>query len=261
MEVLLRGAGGTAFALHNAQTWIWWHYVAWTVLILLGMEILATLVHVVGRASGVKSITMRGKHLDTLEPLDVAFIYFNRLTTSLFTYHGIKYLWNAPWGARLGWSLSELDLWNGVFAVLALFVVYDFFYTVFHRVLHLRSIYKYVHKHHHRQKAPSRGNADAVNVHPFEFISGEYNHLLAIHLVSAYIVTVHVAAVAFFIVVGGFLASLNHTRFDLRIPGIYQVRYHDVHHWYPESNYGQYTVLWDWVMGSFKPYPEVEDIG
>lgn len=34
-----------------------------------------------------------------------------------------------------------------------------------------------------------------------------------------------------------------------------QVRYHDIHHWYPECNYGQYTMLWDWLMGSLKPYP------
>ncbi|CAM9944798.1 unnamed protein product [Discosporangium mesarthrocarpum] len=256
VEVLLRGAGGAAFALHNAKTWNWWHYVAWTGLILLGLEIVAALVHVVGRMSGAKSILVRGRHLDTLEPLDVTFISFNRLTTALFTYHCITYAWNAPDGARLGWTLSELNLWSGLGACLAMFVVYDLFYTVFHRVLHLRSLYKYVHKHHHRQKAPSRGNADAVNVHPFEFISGEYNHLLALHLVSVYVMPVHVASAAFFVVVGGFLASLNHTRFDLRIPGIYQVRYHDVHHWYPESNYGQYTVLWDWIMGSFKPYPE-----
>lgn len=34
------------------------------------------------------------------------------------------------------------------------------------------------------------------------------------------------------------------------------MRYHDIHHWYPECNYGQYTMLWDWLMGSLKPYPE-----
>jgi sterol desaturase/sphingolipid hydroxylase (fatty acid hydroxylase superfamily) len=42
---------------------------------------------------------------------------------------------------------------------------------------------RFIHKHHHRQKAPSRGTADAINVHPFEFVCGEYNHLLAIYLV------------------------------------------------------------------------------
>ena len=34
-----------------------------------------------------------------------------------------------------------------------------------------------------------------------------------------------------------------------------QVKYHDIHHWFPESNYGQYIMLWDRLMGSFKPYP------
>ena len=38
--------------------------------------------------------------------------------------------------------------------------------------------------------------------------------------------------------------------------GVYEVRNHDVHHWFPESNYGQYLMLWDHVFGSFKPYPE-----
>ncbi|CAM9748221.1 unnamed protein product [Phaeothamnion confervicola] len=73
---------------------------------------------------------------------------------------------------------------------------------------------------------------------------------------------VHVYAVATFILLGGFLASLNHTRFDLRMPlfpQVYQVRFHDIHHWYPDSNYGQYTMLWDRVFGWFKPYPIAEE--
>lgn len=55
----------------------------------------------------------------------------------------------------------------------------------------------------------------------------EYNHLLAIHLV-AQILPVHALTVLVFIVLGGFLASLNHTRFDIKAPGVldflYQVR-------------------------------------
>lgn len=42
-------------------------------------------------------------------------------------------------------------------------------------------------------------------------------------------------------------------------PGVLKVRYHDIHHWYPECNYGQYIMLWDWIMGSLKPYPEGDD--
>lgn len=161
----------------------------------------------------------------------------------------------------MSWQLSELDLVNSLVALPLLYVVYDFFYTLFHRALHHRSLYRHIHKHHHRQKAPSRGNADAVNVHPFEFLSGcvlclcalatllqacaacsglnhihfpstqttrEYNHLLAIHLVAQFLPSLHALTVLVFIILGGFLASLNHTRFDIKAPGVldllYQVR-------------------------------------
>ena len=223
VDILVKGAGGSAFALYNASTWQWWHYPAWLTIILLGLEIVAALVHVLGRVSRAKTIRVRGKHLDELSPLDRSFVTFNRITTAVFTYHAIQYLWYAPWGGRVDWDYREFGIVNGVGAFVALYVVYDLFYTTFHRALHLRGLYKYIHKHHHRQKAPSRGNADAVNVHPFEFLSGEYNHLLAIHLVSKFVVPVHVISAGAFIVVGGFLASLNHTRFDIRIPGVYQV--------------------------------------
>jgi sterol desaturase/sphingolipid hydroxylase (fatty acid hydroxylase superfamily) len=120
----------------------------------------------------------------------------------------------------------------------------------------------------------------------------------------AQVLPLHALTVLAFIVLGGFLASLNHTRFDVKAPGpldiLYQVRvwvlwvfvkaasvcmwskggktrsnfiyfhvarplaptespqvkYHDIHHWFPESNYGQYIMLWDRLMGSFKPYPD-----
>lgn len=35
-----------------------------------------------------------------------------------------------------------------------------------------------------------------------------------------------------------------------------QVKFHDIHHWYPDSNYGQYIMLWDHAFGWFKPYPK-----
>lgn len=121
--------------------------------------------------------------------------------------------------------MEKMDVYNTALALPALFVVYDLFYQAFHRALHHRSVYALVHKHHHRQKAPSRGSSDAVNVHPFEFLSGEYNHILAVAIVPCHITTVLV-----FIIIGGFLASLNHTRFDVQIPGaVYDVKCTSLH--------------------------------
>jgi sterol desaturase/sphingolipid hydroxylase (fatty acid hydroxylase superfamily) len=34
------------------------------------------------------------------------------------------------------------------------------------------------------------------------------------------------------------------------------VKNHDVHHRLPESNYGQYIMLWDYLFGSYRPYTE-----
>jgi len=48
-------------------------------------------------------------------------------------------------------SLDEATALNTVVAFPALFVVYDLFYSMWHRLLHLRQFYKFIHKHHHHQ--------------------------------------------------------------------------------------------------------------
>lgn len=149
--------------------------------------------------------------------------------------------------------LPEQATWsNTLAAVPVLFVLYDLFYSLFHRALHTRALYSLVHKHHHRQQALSRGATDALNVHPFEFLCGEYNHLVALWLAQWLLGSVHVAGALCFLVAGGVAASLNHTRLDVRLPlGVYSVRAHDVHHRMPRCNYGQYTQVWDRLLGTY----------
>jgi len=176
------------------------------------------------------------------------------------------------WDANLGKTTSAIV--HYAVSVILMYVTYDFFYYWFHRTLHLRSLYKFVHKHHHRQHAPSRGNLDAINVHPFEFICGEYNHLLAVSLVgngmrAAGLGGVPIGAILTFVVLGGALASLNHTRFNVRFGAFsrlysfahpkkggatpaYEVAAHDVHHRLPTKNYGQYLMIYDMMFGSYE---------
>ena len=74
-------------------------------------------------------------------------------------------------------------------------------------------------------QAPSRGNVDAVNVHPVEFVSGEFLHLGCIMTLNYVGLEVHAATIVAFILIGGVLASLNHTRADVRVPpSIFDVR-------------------------------------
>ena len=176
------------------------------------------------------------------------------------TFHYLQYMASSP---HVLWRPEQITLRSTLLPLPLFFVVYDAFYAPFHRALHHRSVYAYVHKHHHRQVVPTRGNTDAINVHPFEFLVGEYNHVLTIFLVTRYLVAAHALACVLFVVLGGCLATLNHTRLDvsaLVIPGtgvpIFGVRAHDTHHAIPNSNYGQYIMLWDWVMGTFRLHPQ-----
>lgn len=244
VAVFVAYCAGVAWSERNS-TWQWWQAAVFSAVIMIGMELLSLAVN--ASFTWLDQIPQKGRHLDTLEPRDRLFIWLNRLTAVPFVYHLLYTCHASP---SIQTSPQELTVMNTAVAFVALYVVYDLFYTLFHRFLHHRSVYWLVHKHHHRQHAPTRGNTDAVNVHPFEYLCGEYNHLLAVMLVPCHGVT----AVAF-VVMGGVLASLNHTRFDCVIPwGVYDVKAHDVHHRIPQSNYGQYLMLWDKIMGSFREY-------
>ena len=103
----------------------------------------------------------------------------------------------------------------------------------------------------------SRANIDAINVHPLEFFLGEYNHLWSLFLCNrVFDIQVHILGVLLFLVIGGALAGLNHTRFDVTIPAlgvtVFDSKAHDVHHRIPQSNYGQYTMFWDYVFGTYR---------
>lgn len=160
---------------------------------------------------------------------------------------------NAPW------SISAITFQNTVLPLPAIFIIYDFFYTILHWALHIQAIYGYIHKHHHRQKAPSRGNVDAVNVHPIEFFLGEYNHLFAVYIYTNLLgLQFHIVGFILLLVVAATLTGLNHSRFDSTVAvfgnTIYDSKWHDVHHRIPQSNYGQYINLWDLIFGSFRAY-------
>jgi sterol desaturase/sphingolipid hydroxylase (fatty acid hydroxylase superfamily) len=199
-------------------------------------------------------IPYRAPPQDSFELIDKLYINFSRLITALFVWHCIQFS-----ASTLVLDLDFDSVWYALKLMIVqlpmLFIVYDFFYTLFHWALHWEWLYPLVHKHHHRQLSPFRGNSDAINVHPVEYVVGEYNHLLAMFLLTKIWGPGQVHALLFFvfILIGGALASLNHTRVDLQVPYVFNVRAHDYHHRQPRCNYGQYLMLWDCVFGTFMP--------
>jgi sterol desaturase/sphingolipid hydroxylase (fatty acid hydroxylase superfamily) len=228
----------------DINTWPIEFCILYIIIIILGLEFLSRFIPWL--FDYANKIPIKGKHLDKFSLLDNSFIIVNKLFTCCFVYHVCQVVYYTD---SIKLKHEELTIYNTVGSLFLFYVVYDFFYMNFHRILHFRSLYEYIHKHHHRQKAPSRGNLDAINVHPFEFVIGEYLHLFTIYMIPC-----HIYTVIFFILVGGILASLNHTRLDINIPYFFSVKLHDVHHRLPESNYGQYTYYWDILFGSYRPY-------
>ena len=80
---------------------------------------------------------------------DLIFITFNKIATVPFVYFLTKFMFHEP---NAIWSISKLSSKNTIMPLPAIFIIYDFFYTILHWGLHIQAIYGYIHKHHHRQK-------------------------------------------------------------------------------------------------------------
>lgn len=200
---------------------------------------------------------------DEIGIVDHFYTTLNRcITTPMYIYHSAIYYRkyaNVSMDFEISYLLNPYNLLIIFIHFICLFIIYDFVYYIFHRILHIPAIYPYIHKHHHRQVSPFRGTYDGINTHPFEYIFGLYLHLESIMFLSWITNNVHIIAIVLFYSFSGMMASLNHTRFAIYIPGFYDVRDHDVHHRWPRSNYGQFVMYWDKIFGSFLSFDDLNN--
>jgi sterol desaturase/sphingolipid hydroxylase (fatty acid hydroxylase superfamily) len=213
-----------------------------------------------------KRLEVRAKRLEDSELrwVDYIFVTINKLITVLYVVYGTTTIRHASWvNHNTPTSTSTFSVLSNIATVLLSLGCYDLFYVPFHRLLHTPILYPWIHKHHHRQAVPFRGTFDGINTHPLEFAFGEFLHIWVLRFVG-YILSFFGYKIPFwgclsFLLCGGLMASLNHTRFGINIPYIYDVRTHDVHHRKPKSNYCQFVPWFDIVMGTFENYKTTEE--
>lgn len=153
-----------------------------------------------------------------------------------------------------GWPAATTALWQ----LLVCMAVDDFLFYWTHRLLHHRLIYKHVHKQHHQFR---HSVALAVEyAHPIEDLL--CNTLVTI--AGPLLLGAHVSVFWAYVGLKLWQSIDAHSGYDLPFPLTpwSAIRWmdcapaHDFHHAHNAGNYGGYTIFWDWLCGTDRPYRE-----
>ena len=131
--------------------------------------------------------------------------------------------------------------------IVACMFMYDFFFFLAHRLMHVQPLYRWFHYVHHSSRN-SIGLTQSYS-HPVDFLLSGLAVLVPPHLVSSHIITQTLWNVVFII------ESLNaHTGYNL--PFLPDTRVHDFHHSHPHlpANYGAFFSVWDTLLGTDHEY-------
>ncbi|KAF3902322.1 hypothetical protein AA313_de0200681 [Arthrobotrys entomopaga] len=120
-----------------------------------------------------------------------------------------------------------------------------------HRGLHHPSIYRYLHKSHHKWIMPS-----PYASHAFHPVDG-WAQSLPYHLFPLVLPLWKYAYVGLFVFVNIWTVMIHDGEYVANSPIINGAACHTMHHLYFNYNYGQFTTLWDRLGGSYRP-PNLE---
>lgn len=157
-------------------------------------------------------------------------------------------------------SFEPRPLWRGLFDIVLILMVYDFFYYLTHRFLFhaahdsrfaVLRFFRRVHAVHHQARDPS--HIDAFYVHPVETAIGQLLFHFTVLGLGLALGGFHVVSVAIASVVYIQLNTFNHVKFEL--PGYKLLNWisfkHHVHHIdMQKGNYATITLLYDKLFGT-----------
>ena len=172
----------------------------------------------------------------------------------------IMALLTAPWFllevrgyAKIYDTVAEGPGWWYNIAQFPLFFLFtDFCIYYIHRGLHHKSIYKHLHKAHHKWIMPT-----PYASHAFHPLDG-YAQGLPYHIFPFLLPLQKFAYVALFIFINIWTVLIHDGEYVADNPIINGAACHTMHHLYFNFNYGQFTTLWDRLGGSYrKPNDEL----
>ncbi|ESP01970.1 hypothetical protein LOTGIDRAFT_206094 [Lottia gigantea] len=149
--------------------------------------------------------------------------------------------------------------WFGIVWSIATFILFtDMAIYWIHRWLHLKQVYKYLHKLHHKWKVTTPFASHAF--HPLDgFIQS-----LPYHLYPFFFPLHKITYLVLFVFVNIWTVSIHDG--DYRVPTLLKAvingsAHHTDHHLFYSYNYGQFFTLWDKVGGSYRNPSAFEGCG
>jgi len=160
-------------------------------------------------------------------------------------------------------SFQTAPFWRYLVEILAILLIFDFFYYLVHRFLFHGKFLRKVHALHHQARTPT--HIDALYVHPLETVIGLVLFLASIPLVALIAGgPLNFFPVAVATLIFTHFNTLNHVWVNLPY---FPFRYidwvtsvHAAHHVNMDSgNYATLTMVYDWMLGTFeKPVSRAE---
>lgn len=138
------------------------------------------------------------------------------------------------------------------------FFIFDLYFYVVHRLLHVQPLYRWFHKTHHVSIQPNPLSSSSMT--PVEGISEGmiipiFLAVFTIHEQSSYVILPFATLMGLYV----------HSGYDFMPKWWYQRWYskwmqspifHDQHHQYFSCNYGGFTTIWDRVFKTLRPRME-----
>lgn len=140
-------------------------------------------------------------------------------------------------------------------SVILIIFLHDTYFYWMHRLIHHKSVYKYVHRVHHLSTNPSPWAAMAF--HPLEAVLEA-----GIIVLVAFLFPVHPLAIGIFLLFMMIYNVYGHLGYELYPKGFAKSLVgrwintsvnHNMHHQYFKGNYGLYFLFWDRWLGTLHP--------
>ena len=151
---------------------------------------------------------------------------------------------------QMYYNFTDHSIFYFIFSVVAFIVIHDTYFYWFHRLMHWKKIYPYVHKVHHLSTNPTPWAAFAF--HPIEAVIE-----VGIVPFMMFLMPLHPLSILVWVLYQTGMNVLGHLGFELFPSGFTTGRitrwhntsvHHNMHHKHVTCNYGLYYNFWDRVM-------------